>query len=197
MSEATDADLVRRTIRGDRDAFRPLVQRYQERVYLLANSWLRDHSEAQDVTQETFYVAYRKLPDLRDTSKFGPWLFGVARNLCHVAMRRRRLLEDSVPLETVENQLADKTSETMAGHSAMDSREGLLAQLHEGLGNLPDKYQVLLRLKYLSGVSYREIAETMDLPEATIKSRLYEARQMLRERIQEQEAGRAKSRSQR
>ncbi len=184
MSEAPDADLVQQTIRGDREAFRPLVTRYQERVYLLATSWLRDPSDAQDVTQETFYVAYRHLPELRDSAKFSSWLFGITRNLCHVWMRKRRIVDECVPLEDVENQLQVEPSGPYGGSFGLgETREELLNLLHAGLNALPDKYQILLRLKYLSGVSYHEIAEMLDLPEATIKSRLFEARRILREKI--------------
>lgn len=185
MSEARDADLVRQVVRGDDDAFRPLVARYEQRVYILAISWLGDPAEAQDVTQETFYAAYRRLPELRDAEKFRAWLFGTARNLCHVWLRKRRLFGEPVPLETLEDAPFEKIPHPSyeAVNPLGETREELLTRLHASLDRLPDKYQTLLRLKYLSGSSYREIAEMMDLPEATIKSRLFEARRLLRERV--------------
>ncbi len=192
MSEARDADLVRQVVRGDRDAFRPLVGRYEQRVYILAISWLGDPAEAQDVTQETFYAAYRRLPELKDAEKFRAWLFATARNLCRVWLRKRRLFGEPVPLETLEDVPFEKPHPSFeAAESVGETREELLTLLHASLDRLPDKYQTLLRLKYLSGSSYREIAEMMDLPEATVKSRLFEARRLLRERVH---AGQARER---
>lgn len=172
--ELSDADLVQRVLAGKREAFRFLVDGYRQSVYNLAYSILGSREDAQDVAQEAFLAAYRRLPDLRDRSKFGSWLFGTTRHLCYVVLRRRRVVGVQVPLEEVK---------ALAAESRDPIREDRVTMAMEAMEDLPDKYKVLLRLKYLGGYSYQHIAEMMDLPEITVKSRLFEGRRMLRERV--------------
>ena len=172
--ETCDAMLVQRVLGGDREAFGCLVNRHQQSVYNLAYSILGSWQDAQDVAQEAFFAAFRRLPELRDRNKFGNWLFGTTRHLCYVLLRRRRVVGEQVPLDQVEGLVAESPAE------AEEDRGSLALKAIEAL---PDKYQVLLRLKYLSGYSYRRISEMFDLPEVTVKSRLFEGRRMLREHI--------------
>jgi RNA polymerase sigma-70 factor (ECF subfamily) len=174
LHELSDADLVQRVLVGKREAFRFLVERYRQSVYNLAYSILGSREDAQDIAQEAFLAAYRRLPELRDWDKFGSWLFGTTRHLCYVLLRRRRVLGGQVPIEGADTLAAEARESTEEDHMTM---------MLEAMGGLPDKYQVLLRLKYLGGYSYKVIAEMMDLPEITVKSRLFEARRMLRERV--------------
>lgn len=173
-AELSDADLVQRVLVGRREAFQVLVKRYRQSVYNLAYSILGSREDAQDVAQEAFFAAYRRLPNLRDWSKFGSWLFGTARHLCYVILRRRRVVGEQVPLSEAER---------LSGESRDGTEEDHLTIVLEAMEDLPDKYKVLLRLKYLGGYSYRRIAEMMDLPEIVVKSRLFEGRRMLRERV--------------
>jgi len=169
-----EVDLVLRVLSGDRAAYGVLMSRYQRRVYHLAYSILGSWQDAQDVSQEAFFAAYRRLPKLKDPGKFGGWLFGTARHICYVTLRKRRVIGEQVPIEEVEF-LATRPVEDIPG-----DREALMLQ---GIRDLPEKYQVLLRLKYLGGYSYQRVAEMLDLPEVTVKSRLFEGRRMLRERV--------------
>ncbi|MFH1738910.1 MAG: sigma-70 family RNA polymerase sigma factor [bacterium] len=175
VGEMSDADLVERVLTGDREAFGRLVDRYQQGVYNLAYAILGSWQDAQDIAQEAFFAAFRRLPELRDWNKFGNWLFGTTRHLCYVLLRRRRVVGEQVPLEDVEAFIAESPS---------TDEEDRIALTLNAIEKLPDKYQVLLRLKYLGGYSYRRISEMSDLPEVTVKSRLFEGRRMLREHIE-------------
>ncbi len=172
----SDAELVQRVLAGRREWFQTLVERYRKKVYSLAYSILSNWQDAQDVAQEAFFSAYRRLPDLRDPKKFGAWLFGTTRHLCYVALREKRVIGEHIPVEQIGSAAAGPPQE--------EAQDDQLALMLAAMEDLPDKYQLLLRLKYLGGYSYREIAQLADVPEVTVKSRLFEGRRMLRERVE-------------
>ncbi len=172
----SDAELVYCVLSGRRDWFQTLVDRYRRQVYGLAYSMLGNWQDAQDVAQEAFFSAYRRLPDLRDPAKFGSWLFGTTRHLCYVVLRKRRVIGEQVPVEQAET-LAVKPSQE-------ETQDDQLALMLRAMQQLPDKYQSLLRLKYIGGYSYRDIARMLDVPEVTVKSRLFEGRRLLREQVE-------------
>lgn len=178
MPETTEATLIEQVLKGRRECFRPLVEQYQRRVYHLANSMLDNGPEAQDIAQEAFLTAYQKLRELDDPAKFGSWLYGITRNLCYNARRSRRIHTqpiDDTPPQALENVVSLRP----AGPD--DNADDLLNRLEA----MPEKYRILLRLKYLDDYSYQEIARLTDLPVDLVRSRLFEGRRILKERMEE------------
>lgn len=180
MPEKTEATLIEQVLKGKRECFRPLVESYQKKVFLLANGMLGHGPEAQDIAQEAFLLAFQKLRELDDPNKFGPWLFGITRNLCYNSIRKNRIhsepFDESLPHHAV-NVVALKPKSSDGGEVAQD----MLIRLDR----LPEKYRTPLRLKYMEDYSYQEIAELLDWPIDLVRSRLFEGRRILRERMEQ------------
>lgn len=180
IMKETEATLIHQVRKGRRECFRPLVEKYERKVFLLACSLLGNGTDAQDAAQDAFFLAFQKLGELRETGKFGPWLFGITRNLCFEMLRKRREAPtalDDVPAQDLKNVIAMRPSE--------EEGESLVDVMLRRLDDLPEKYRVLLRLKYLEDYSYQEIAEMTDIPVDLVRSRLYEGRRMLREGVEQ------------
>lgn len=178
QQDQSDAVLIKQALSGNRDCYRPLVDKYQKSVYHLACSIIHHSTEAQDITQETFLTAYKNIRKLKDPAKFGSWLYGITRNLCMEALRKRKKEPeylDPPSLLKLDAIVEDKVTEL----TGSDITDMLIVKLE----NLPDKYQSLLRLKYLQDYSYQEIAEMMDIPTDLVRSRLFEGRKLLREEV--------------
>ncbi len=172
--------LIQQILAGRRDCYRPLVEKYQKKVFLLANSMIHNTAEAQDIAQETFLLAYRKLRELKDLTKFSSWLFGITRNLCYTRLRQKKVEPESLEaIPAYHNSL-----NIISLKPNQDEGEDLQDLLLKRLKKLPEKYQTLLRLKYLDDYSYQEISEMLDLPIDLVRSRLFEGRRILREGMQ-------------
>jgi RNA polymerase sigma-70 factor (ECF subfamily) len=177
----SDAELVARARQGNEAAFEQLVLRHQRYAFNLAYRVLGSYAEAEDVAQEAFVRAWRGLPGFRGQARFTTWLYRIVHNLClnRLPKLRRELLQTE-PLEEV---LADPDP---APSDLFDMREQL-AFLHAQLGQLPEKYRLVLTLRYLQQLSYDEIATTLDVPMGTVKTHIHRARRLLRERLRQWE----------
>ncbi|MCZ6688579.1 MAG: sigma-70 family RNA polymerase sigma factor [Planctomycetota bacterium] len=171
-----DAGLVRLVLQGDKGAFGKLIDRYWRVISVLAIQKVSHSEDAEDIVQETFYKAYRSLDTLRDRNKFGSWIYNIAFKLCidrHREKRRKRAL--SLDRLTDGNfQVLDENG-VDPGHD-----EEVRDTLREAMRNLPDKYRLVITLRYLKSMSYKEIASHLDEPQGTISNRLYRASEMLR-----------------
>jgi RNA polymerase sigma-70 factor (ECF subfamily) len=180
MMHNADSALVQQVLIGRRECYRPLVEKYKKKVFVLACSMIGNAAEAQDVSQEVFYIAFKNLHGLKDRHKFGSWLYGITRNLCYSVLRKQRVEPESLE-ELNYFELPNVVEMRPADKSGEDLTDKLLHQLEK----LPEKYRILLRLKYLEDYSYQEISEMLDLPVDLIRSRLFEGRRMLRENIEQ------------
>ena len=176
-----DAELVARARQGDEAAFEQLVLRHQRYVFNLAYRVLGDYAEAEDVTQEAFVRVWRGLSGFRGQARFTTWLYRIVHNLCpnRLPGLRRELLQTE-PLEEV---LANPDPSPA---DLFDVRERL-AFLHAQLDRLPEKYRLVLTLRYLQHLSYAEVAAALDVPMGTVKTHIHRARQLLRERLRQWE----------
>lgn len=166
-----DAVLVLRARRGDPSAFDEIVRRHQTRIYNLAYRMLRSREDAEDVTQEAFLRAFDSLPRLRDRAAVGAWIARIAANLCVSWLRSRPRLE--VPTDP-----ADLGSE-MPG-----ARSDPAVQVREAVDRLPAKYRLAIVAFYLEDKSYEDAARALGVTVRALKTRLYRARNMLRESLQ-------------
>lgn len=172
-----DEQLVRQFCGGDIEAFNHLVQRWQHRIHRYAYRYFASHDEATEITQKTFIKAYKKLDTLEDVEKFPSWIYRIANNLCLDEMKRAGRRR-SAPLEAVGAQSAD-IGRTANPDREMANRElGLMLQL--ALNRLPEEQRTVVIMKEYEGLKFREIAEILEEPENTVKSRLYYGLKALR-----------------
>lgn len=176
-----DEGLVALCLEGKREAFEELVKRYQRQIFSLAFRMTRNYEDAGDLTQEVFMHLFRVLNKFDGKRKFFPWMYRIATNVCYNALKKKP--KDSYPLDNVIDftpRVPDRNSQP---EDYSETRE-IQQVVHTAIADLPENYRVPIILKYLEDMSYKEIAEVMDLPITTIETRLYRGRIMLEERLE-------------
>ncbi len=175
----TDQQLVERVQRGDRRAFDLLVMKYQSKVLALINRYVKDSHEAMDVAQETFIKAYRAMGSFRGDSAFYTWLFRIAVNCAKnaLAAQGRKPPGSDVELEDAvywEGSGGLKDANSPEKHLQKDQLQAVLFKAIQGL---PEDLRAALSLREFDGLSYEEIAEIMQCPVGTVRSRIFRARE--------------------
>ncbi|MDE0635569.1 MAG: sigma-70 family RNA polymerase sigma factor [Candidatus Poribacteria bacterium] len=177
--ESTDFELIQRTLSGDQDAFTVLVYRYQKRVHALAWRKTGDFHVAEEITQDTFLRAYKKLGTLKNPNLFAGWLYVIANRLCNTWLKKKapdmQSLE-TVPTVQLEEHLYSEYTAKQREEQASEKRVDLVKRL---LQKLPESERIVVTLHYLAGSSVKEISEFLGVSSNTVKSRLYRARQRL------------------
>jgi RNA polymerase sigma-70 factor (ECF subfamily) len=186
MSErGTDEELVARVQAGDKHAFDLLVLKYQQKVANLISRYMRDSNDVLDVTQEAFIKAYRALPAFRGDSAFFTWLYRIAINTVknHLVAQGRR-----PPGGDLEAEVAEQMD--MGGRlreHATPERELLTDEIartvQDALDDLADDLRTAIVLREIEGMSYEEIADAMDCPIGTVRSRIFRAREAIDKRL--------------
>jgi len=176
FGEMDDEALLDRCRRGDREAFTPLVHRYQDELYTMALRLTGNPADAADVVQETFTRAFRSLPKLRGPT-VRAWLFRVAVNCAHDVhrLRSRRPVE---PLEDGEGRVLDLPDPGLGPEATALQRERADA-VRQALVGLPHDFRVAVVLRDVNQLSYEEMAEALSVPLGTVKSRISRARALL------------------
>jgi len=185
-ANATDAQLVRRVQKGEKGAFDLLVLKYQHKIVNLVMRYVRDPDLALDISQEAFLKAYRALPNFRGDSAFYTWLYRIAVNTAknYLAAQRRRPMDIELDLQDPEQY------DIHANLRELDTPEGvsLSNELNEtvmdAIQSLPDDLRTAIVLRELDGMSYEEIAESMECPVGTVRSRIFRARDFISKRIE-------------
>jgi RNA polymerase sigma-70 factor (ECF subfamily) len=181
----SDKALVQRVKQGDRSAFDLLVVKYQHKILNLIMRYVKDPSEAMDVAQEAFIKAYRAVPGFRGDSAFYTWLYRIAINTAKnhlVAVRRR-------PMNLDFDLLDSESFEPFAALRDIDSPEHLALTdeigevINKAIKDLPDELRTAILLREIEGMSYEEIAETMECPVGTVRSRIFRAREAIDKKI--------------
>ncbi len=181
MMNTTEVTLIKQVLSGNQEFYRPLVEKYQQKIFVLAYSLLRNSSEAQDLSQEAFLMAFKKLRELKDQKKFGSWLYGITRNLCYEALRKKHVETDSL-----DEVPPAKVGNVISMRGVDDPNEEMLRTMMKKLESMPEKYRILLHLKYLKDLTYQEISEMLDLSVDLVRSRLFEGRRLLREGVEQE-----------
>jgi RNA polymerase sigma-70 factor (ECF subfamily) len=166
-----DAALVARARHGDPSGFDEIVHHHHKRVYTLAYRMLRHPQDAEDVTQEAFLNAYRRLDQLRESASVGAWVCRIASNLCLERLRSPRHLAEA-PMPAPELAPADPAS---AGEQTAET----VARVRAAVAELPPKYRLAVVAYYLHGHSYDEAARLIGVNPRTLKTQFYRARQRL------------------
>ena len=184
--ETADAVLVERVRNGDSAAFDLLVLKYQHRILKLVGRYVRDPVEAEDVTQEAFVKAYRALPRFRGDSAFYTWIYRIAINTAknHLAAMSRRTPVGG--LSSVDEVLHDH--DPAFADRATPERHVLTEEIRQTvvdvLAELPEDLRTAVSLRELEGMSYDEIAATMECPIGTVRSRIFRAREAINRRLE-------------
>ncbi|WP_342113585.1 RNA polymerase sigma factor RpoE [Pseudoduganella sp. OTU4001] len=180
MKADPDRELVERARAGERAAFDLLVARYQRRLLRLVLRLLRDPAEAEDVVQETFLKAYRALPRFRGEAAFFTWLYRIAVNGARNAILRRR--QRSGPQGIAPSQAPAQPPEIGTPESMLLSKQVMQA-IDAALEALPLELRTAIVLREIEGLSYEEIAQIMECPMGTVRSRLFRARESIARRL--------------
>ncbi len=184
-NQASDKKLVERVQKGDKGAFDLLVLKYQHKIVNLVMRYVRDPDLALDIAQEAFIKAYRALPRFRGDSAFYTWLYRIAVNTAknHLAAQRRRPMDVELDLQDSEQyDLHAKLKETDTPEGVAMTDE-LQETVERAIGALPEDLRTAIILRELEGMSYEEIAETMDCPVGTVRSRIFRARDAIGKKV--------------
>ncbi|MGD8465593.1 MAG: sigma-70 family RNA polymerase sigma factor [Anaerolineae bacterium] len=172
---------IEQALQGDREAFGQLVRAYERPVYNLTYRMLGDPAEAEDAAQETFLRAYSKLATYQPGRKFVNWLLSIASHHCIDRLRRK----SRAPQLSLEEPLPPKWLESDAPRpEQVVGKKQQRERVRQVLETLPPAYRAAVVLRYWYGMSYREIASTMETTESAIKSRLHRARRMMAQELQ-------------
>jgi len=175
----TDKELVQRVQQGDKKSFDLLVLKYQNRIIKLVSRYVREQSDAMDVAQEAFLKAYRALPNFRGDSAFYTWLYRIAINTAknHLVSMSRRPAEahlensdgDAIDIEELQKDFDNPENLLLA--------EEIKQTILTAMNKLPEDLRVAITLREIDGLTYEEIAEAMDCPIGTVRSRIFRARE--------------------
>jgi RNA polymerase sigma-70 factor, ECF subfamily len=182
--------LVRRAQAGDSAAFEQLVDYYKHRIYNYVLRMVGDPDTAEDIAQETFIRAYSSLASFRGASSIQTWLYRIASNLAIDTMRRRKYRYNSFsldePLSTLDSEVSRDIEDDTPGPQRQLQTRQLQQKVTDAIVQLSPKLRTVIILYELQGMSYDEIAEIVGAPLGTIKSRLFNAREQLRELLGDQ-----------
>lgn len=181
-----DQELVRRVQAGDKKAFDLLVMKYQQRIVHVITGFVHDPVEAMDVAQEAFIKAYRAIPNFRGDSAFYTWLYRIAINTAknYLTAAARRPPQMDVDASEATNYFdAPELKEFETPENKLMSDE-LENTIHEAIDDLPEDTATAIRLREFEGMSYEEIAQAMDCPIGTVRSRIFRAREAIDKQIQ-------------
>lgn len=184
----TDQQLVAKVQKGDSRAFDLLVLKYQHKIFGLISRYVHDADEVQDVAQEAFIKAYRALPRFRGDSAFYTWLYRIAINTAknHLVSRSRRPPGSDVEVEDAEYYEGGSALRDIETPENVLFGAELKAVVEQAIGNLPDDLKTAVTLREFDGLSYEDIADIMDCPVGTVRSRIFRAREAIDVQVKEQ-----------
>ena len=177
MQVMSDYELVLKCIQEDKEAFSEIVSRYKKLVFNVVYNYTKDPEEANDISQEVFIRIYKSLDSYNPQFKFSTWSAKIAANLCLDKLRKKK--RDFIPLEEIE--AVSRENDTPEANYL---RKEWRSNIRSAIEGLPDKYKTPIILYHSKGMSYNEMALTMNKPLSIVKNRLYRARLILRERLE-------------
>jgi RNA polymerase sigma-70 factor (ECF subfamily) len=181
-----DRQLVARAQRGDKQAFSLLVEKYQRKLARLLSRFIRDPAEVEDVTQEAFIKAYRALPAFRGDSAFYTWLYRIGINTAKnylMAIGRRAPTSTEVEAEEAEGfDEGEQLRDINTPESVLLSKE-IAETVNATIEKLPEELRKAIQMREIEGMSYEDIAQAMDCPIGTVRSRIFRAREAIAEQL--------------
>ncbi|MFM0323333.1 RNA polymerase sigma factor [Caballeronia glebae] len=181
-----DLSIARRVVAGDRSAFELLMRRHNRRLYRLARATLRNDAEAEDALQDAYLHAYRSMSQFRGDARIFTWLSRLVLNECFARIRRSARRQNVIPIvdapDYVEQAEAMHTHDDTAPDEAL-ARSQVRALLERKLDELPELFRIVFVLRSIEEMSVEETAQCLNIPEATVRSRHFRARSMMRESL--------------
>ena len=188
MGDDTNADqyLVERVQRGDKKAFDILVRKYQHKLVKVIARYVYDPSEVMDVVQETFLKAYRAIPKFRGDSAFYTWLYRIGVNTAknYIIAQGRKPPSVDIDAEDATQYEGESALKEYATPEGMLLKEEVEKTVFDTIENLPEDLRRAITLRELEGMSYEEIAEAMNCPVGTVRSRIFRAREAINEKLE-------------
>ena len=180
-ARSEDASLVERTLAGDQVAFQDLVERYQGRLFALARHYTRNAVEIEDIVQDTFLKAYRRLDSFDHRSSFYTWIYRIATNTVLDLLKRR----GRSPVQAVEDPelVSEAAPRDLPSPSANLEAKEVGEITHEVLSHLPDIFRTVLVMREFDQMAYQEIADTLEISIGTVESRLFRARARFKDKL--------------
>lgn len=176
-----EKELVQTAQAGSEEAFAALVEKYRIKMFNLAYSITRDPDLADDLAQDVFIKAYESLPKFKSRSGFGTWLYRIAVNASMDHLRKERKFKTTVYKARASEQAVH--DDEIIKQEIEEEKEERRKLLYQALRSLPDKHRIILTLRDVQGLPYKEIAGMLDISPGTVDSRLHRARQKLRKRL--------------
>ena len=182
---ATDKEIIERVKSGEKEAYDLLVLKYQQRVINLISRFVKNHSDALDVSQETFIKAYRALPNFRGDSAFYTWLYRIAVNTAknHLTVQSRKITKSDYDVAEIEQIEGNMSLTEQTTPESLLVKDELQETILKTIENLPEDLKSAIMLREIEGLSYEGIAEVMECPVGTVRSRIFLAREMIDSKI--------------
>ena len=182
---ATDKEIIERVKSGEKEAYDLLVLKYQQRVINLISRFVKNHSDALDVSQETFIKAYRALPNFRGDSAFYTWLYRIAVNTAknHLTVQSRKITKSDYDVADIEQIEGNMSLTEQTTPESLLAKDELQETILKTIENLPKDLKSAIMLREIEGLSYEGIAEVMECPVGTVRSRIFRAREMIDSKI--------------
>jgi RNA polymerase sigma-70 factor (ECF subfamily) len=182
---STDEELVARSMGGDLDSFNQLVLRWERPIYALAYRVIGREEDARDVAQETFLRAFRALGGFKGQAKFSSWLYRITLNLCRDWIRRERRTPVSQAPEGID--IIEMATESTPSESIEElvSRQEIGQAVAKAMALLPEEQRTAIVMKEYHGLTFQEIADLLDCPLSTVKTRLYQGLSVLRKQLRD------------
>ena len=182
-----DGDLAARAARGDSAAFEALMRRHNRTLFRTARAILRDDAEAEDALQEAYLQAYRALPAFRGESRLGTWLVRIVANEALMRLRKEARRAQIVPMQSAGatpdlEQISDAAMDQQRPEPSAE-RAQVRRLLESQIDALPDAYRTVFMLRAVEELSVEETAAVLEIPEATVRTRFFRARSLLREAL--------------
>ena len=182
-----DWQMVVEIMNGNQLAFAKLQKRYQRIIASLIRRMIKDEADVEDLTQETFIKAYRRISTFQQGFTFSSWLYKIASNNCIDFIRKKKLaaisINQSYDSEDSEKQF-DIEDKTATPDALIVSKERKI-KLEEAIAKLPEKYRVIIKLRHEDDLDYQQISEVLDIPLGTVKANLFRARKLLLTALQQ------------
>ncbi|MEE4245398.1 MAG: RNA polymerase sigma factor RpoE [Kangiellaceae bacterium] len=187
MSASNDLELVARVQKGDKQAFDLLVKKYQHKVFSLISRLVREPADIADVAQEAFIKAYRALPNFRGDSAFYTWMYRIAVNTAknHLVAKGRRPPDSDVDAVDAEQYSGADLLRDVSSPERLMMRDELKQRVFSTIESLPEELKSAITLREMEGMSYEEIAEVLQCPVGTVRSRIFRAREAIDGNIRE------------
>ncbi|MGV8878331.1 MAG: RNA polymerase sigma factor [Sphingobacteriaceae bacterium] len=176
-----DLRLVDRAKEGEQKAYAELMGRYKDSIYFMALKMVNNKDDAQDLTIETFAKAFKNLEKFRPEFAFSTWLFRIATNGCIDFIRKKKLPTRSIDNNTDDfgNDMPYQIKSDSLNPEELSIKNEKIKELKMIVDSLPQRYRILITLRYFDELSYNEIAEQLDLPLGTVKAQMFRARELL------------------